>query len=68
MEKVYISRQQARSLADDYSYYKAKRGNLMLVWWGEQLFWLGYVIPHGFYVVPFQHEKGQSQQLAEMVA
>lgn len=66
--KTYISRQLARALADDFTYYKAKSGSMMLVWQNGVLNWLGYVIPHGFYLVPFDHAKGQSQQLREMVA
>lgn len=64
--RVYISHQRARKLADAYSYYKAKRGSMMLVWWNKELFWLGHVCPQGFYLVPFDHAKGQSQQLAQM--
>jgi hypothetical protein len=66
--RTYISRQLARYLADDFTYYKAKSGKMMLVWRGGELFWLGHVTPHGFYLVAFDHAKGQSQQLREMVA
>ena len=61
--RTYISRQLARYLADDFTYYKVKSGKLMLVWRHGVLLWLGYVIPHGFYTVPFDHAKGQSEQL-----
>jgi hypothetical protein len=66
--RTYISRQLARVLADDFTYSHAKRGKLMLVWRGGELFWLGHVIPHGFYLVPFNHAKSQSEQLKDMVA
>jgi len=66
--RTYISRQLARALADDFTYSHAKRGKLMLVWQNGVLNWLGYVTPHGFYLTPFDHAKGQSQQLSEMVA
>lgn len=65
--RVYISRQRAQSFGS-LTYYKAKHGKMMLVNHLGQLWWMGYVIPHGFYLYPFNERKGQSEQLAEMVA
>jgi hypothetical protein len=64
--RTYISRQLARALADAFTYYKAKSGRMMLVWQGGVLNWLGYVTPHGFYLIPFDHAKGQSEQLRQI--
>ena len=63
--RTYISRQMARAIADDFTYSKVKSGKLMLVWKGGVLNWLGHVIPHGFYLVPFDHAKSQSEQLRQ---
>jgi hypothetical protein len=63
--RVYISRQRAASFGS-FSYYKAKRGQMMLVRHAGETWWLGYVIPHGFYLVAFDHKRGQSEQLKAM--
>jgi hypothetical protein len=63
----YISRQKAQSYGG-FIYYQCKRGKYMLVNYHGETMWMGYVQPHGFYVVPFDHARGQSEQLKDMVA
>ncbi len=65
MPRVYISRQRAQSFGS-FAYYKAKRGQYMLVTYLGKPWWLGHVIPHGFYLVAFDANKGQSEQLRQM--
>jgi len=49
MNKLYISRQQARAFGS-LSYNKAKCGYKLIITWHGQMWWLGHVIPHGFYL------------------
>lgn len=49
----YISHQKARSFGS-LAYRKAKNGFNMLVTCDGVQCWLGYVVPHGFYVYPFE--------------
>ncbi len=51
--RIWISRQQARAFGP-LVYRKAKRGFLMLAHYHGKLFWCGHVIPHGFYLTPYQ--------------
>lgn len=65
--RVYISRQRARSFGP-LCYRKAKNGYMMLVTHMGQTWWMGNTINHGFYLYPFNANKGQSEQLNDMVA
>ena len=63
--KAYISHQMARSYGP-LAYRKAKQGFHMLVTKHGQTCFLGHVTPHGFYLLPFDPQKGQGQQLKQM--
>lgn len=63
--RTWISHQLARSFGP-LAYRKAKQGFHMLVTKHGQTHWLGHVTPHGFYLMPWDASKGQSQQLREM--
>ena len=55
MNKLYISRQQARSFGS-LRYNKAKAGYKMIVTWHGQAYWLGHVTPHGFYLEAYESQ------------